>query len=1040
MNCITGKLARRIAYALAALTSFALPESSRADAPYANTQAAIAITSSNLVLQGAVSPNGMPSFAWFEWGTNSSYGNTTAPIDAGSTTAISWVTNQLSITAGIVYHYRVVCSNDAGIASGNERICGFQGHVWGALSTLPWLTNVAAIASSYSDYMALRDDASILTWDGHPGGYINIYPTNGHLPVAIAMTANGSVVLNSDHTINIGSITGVGAVGLGSFSHGFAIQTNGNLIPLSFGAEDYGQLTVPPGLSNAVAATGGQETSIILRDDGTLVAWGGDENNLTNVPAGLSNVVAVKCGDYQCLALLRDGTLRVWGVTSFGNLTIPPAATNIVAIDSVGGECFALRSDGQLFIWGAASSTQPPPAATAGMTNIVGFDGGLFLAADGAPVANSQTVSGPANHDIVITLTGTDPNTDALTYRIASFNGIGTLYQYSAGTRGPAITNNDTIVTSSTHQVIFAPPADIYGLPMATLHFVANDGIYDSAAASVAINVRGLPDVMTEPPIFLNVTNAVLQGAVVPNNFQTSVWFQWGTNTSYGNQTTPVTVNGPSVRWVTNTISDLTPRTTYHYRVAASNAKGTVYGFDQIFSPGKKVVAWDGTYNSTYATNAPANVSNVVAVAAGLIHDLALRADGKVIAWGNNSYGQTNVPVNATNVVAIAANYYHNLVQRADGTVIAWGLNTSGQTDVPSSVTNVAALAATGAQSFALRRDGTVAIWGSSFVPYVSYSIMNFSNIVALAAGEKHLLMLFADGTVMASGVNTYGQTDVPPGLSNVVAIAAGSSHSLALKNDGTVVAWGDNRKEQTTVPTNLPRVVAIAAGYSHSLALLYDGTVRGWGDLHYTGVTVGAGQVPINLINVVGLAAAGYHSLAIGGIGDVPMVGPLITAQAGPANATFSGAVDPEFLTTSAWFDYGLTTNYGQTTVVTNVGNGSTYITIWSTATNLSPATVYHYRMHATNSEGIALGADNTFTTTVPPFAIAPSLSTFQDGLTLTFAGPTNATYTVLVATNIEGQWFPLGPASQPMPGIFQFTDAFGTNSPTRYYRVQWP
>ena len=82
-------------------------------------------------------------------------------------------------------------------------------------------------------------------------------------------------------------------------------------------------------------------------------------------------------------------------------------------------------------------------------------------------------------------------------------------------------------------------------------------------------------------------------------------------------------------------------------------------------------------------------------------------------------------------------------------------------------------------------------------------------------------MVLRADGTVVAWGNNSNGQTNVPPGLSNVVAIAAGFYHCLALRNDGTVVAWGWNNYGQTNVPAGMSNVVAIAAGGYQSLALL---------------------------------------------------------------------------------------------------------------------------------------------------------------------------------------------------------------------------
>ena len=83
------------------------------------------------------------------------------------------------------------------------------------------------------------------------------------------------------------------------------------------------------------------------------------------------------------------------------------------------------------------------------------------------------------------------------------------------------------------------------------------------------------------------------------------------------------------------------------------------------------------------ATNVPPGLSNVVAVAAagadGIYHSLALKADGNVVAWGNNTYGMTNVPASATNVVAIAGGIYHSLALRANGTMIGWGDNYFGQ-------------------------------------------------------------------------------------------------------------------------------------------------------------------------------------------------------------------------------------------------------------------------------------------------------------------------------------------------------------------------
>jgi len=67
------------------------------------------------------------------------------------------------------------------------------------------------------------------------------------------------------------------------------------------------------------------------------------------------------------------------------------------------------------------------------------------------------------------------------------------------------------------------------------------------------------------------------------------------------------------------------------------------------------------------------SLSGVTAVAAGHHHNLALRADGTVVAWGRNNHGQRDVPAGLTGVVAISAGERHSVAVRRDGTVVSWG-------------------------------------------------------------------------------------------------------------------------------------------------------------------------------------------------------------------------------------------------------------------------------------------------------------------------------------------------------------------------------
>ncbi len=235
------------------------------------------------------------------------------------------------------------------------------------------------------------------------------------------------------------------------------------------------------------------------------------------------------------------------------------------------------------------------------------------------------------------------------------------------------------------------------------------------------------------------------------------------------------------------------------------------------------IQAWGDNYNGQCGV--PSNLNGVLALAGGGYHSLALKRDGTLVSWGDNSYGQTTLPVGINNVTAIACGTWHSLALRADGSVVAWGDNTSGQCAVPSGLANVVAIAAGGSHSLALRADGSVVAWGENVDAlgnFVGQSIVpvGLSGVVAVGAGDYHSLAVKADGTFVAWGDNSEGQCQSPAGLSNLVAIVGGDAHSVALRADSTVLAWGNDWNGQCDIPAGASNVVQIAAGHSDSLLL----------------------------------------------------------------------------------------------------------------------------------------------------------------------------------------------------------------------------
>ena len=133
------------------------------------------------------------------------------------------------------------------------------------------------------------------------------------------------------------------------------------------------------------------------------------------------------------------------------------------------------------------------------------------------------------------------------------------------------------------------------------------------------------------------------------------------------------------------------------------------------------------------------SVSSQASIAGGGAHTLAVKSDGTMLAWGRDSIGQLGdkvaleqkprpVAVNGlTNIIVVAAGQNHSLALKSNGTVYAWGDDADGQLgDDPvsleqpipvlvSGINNIVAIAAGGSHSLALNQNDGYSIAPASF-------------------------------------------------------------------------------------------------------------------------------------------------------------------------------------------------------------------------------------------------------------------------------------------------------------------------------------
>ena len=316
-----------------------------------------------------------------------------------------------------------------------------------------------------------------------------------------------------------------------------------------------------------------------------------------------------------------------------------------------------------------------------------------------------------------------------------------------------------------------------------------NGGIISDQDSFSTQDCALVPGVFSEPAIDITAKSASLIARVTPNGTATSAYFNYGVDSQF-DKSTQVEVVGVSFvdQFLSHSVTGLLCETTYQYRIVASNEDGVSNGDALSFT-----TAACGSEDSL----SPRTESRLLD--AGGEFSVVIGAQGSVIAWGNNNEGQLGVDASGINrfagikdeagntiqnIIKVAAGQNHVLALAGNNMLLAWGDNKHGQLGNGENQ-SVATPLYVGNGSF-----------GELF------------GVVDIGAGNNHSVAVMENGQVFTWGENKLGQLgirskqnssspDQVAGIENAKKVSVGANHNLVLLDDGHVLAWGANESGQ---------------------------------------------------------------------------------------------------------------------------------------------------------------------------------------------------------------------------------------------------
>ena len=181
----------------------------------------------------------------------------------------------------------------------------------------------------------------------------------------------------------------------------------GEYLPVGFGVNSYGdgpwfaQSSMPLGVGKIRDVATSAYFNILLMEDRSVIGWGSKRGGVFEIPSEAKNLRSVACGDRFVVGLSEGGKVHAWGDRRGGKCDVPEAMGKVTLISAGGRRAHALNEAGTVFSWGepyVGSGQSEPKARPAELTQIAAISAGyghaLALRDDGSVVAWGDNSAG----------------------------------------------------------------------------------------------------------------------------------------------------------------------------------------------------------------------------------------------------------------------------------------------------------------------------------------------------------------------------------------------------------------------------------------------------------------------------------------------------------------------------------------------------------------------------------------------------------------------------------------------------------------------